>query len=54
MSLQGTREATHASTWYVGNAKQLSSQLDGWLEDVPDKVNDSGLPVPGARVIIAP
>jgi len=54
MSQRGTREADHAGSWYVASPKQLSSQLDGWLDDVPDKINDSGLPVPGARVIIAP
>jgi MEMO1 family protein len=54
MSQQGTREADHAGSWYVADAKQLSSQLDGWLADVPDKINESDLPVPKARVIIAP
>jgi len=54
MSQKGTRDADHAGSWYVSSPEQLSGQLDGWLDDVPDTVNDSSLPVPGARVIIAP
>lgn len=58
------REASHAGSWYSSSKSQLSSQLDGWLEKVPTPVKCIGpqssgetvdsLPVPGARVIIAP
>ncbi|KAG8625414.1 hypothetical protein KVT40_007165 [Elsinoe batatas] len=62
MSVRG---ASHAGSWYTASGSQLSSQLDGWLNDVktPVKgigqasssaVSEDSLPVPGARVIIAP
>ncbi|KAF6827915.1 hypothetical protein CPLU01_08841 [Colletotrichum plurivorum] len=40
--------------WYVGDPDRLSAQLDSFLDDVPEKIDDNGLPIPGARVIIAP
>ncbi|KAF4549654.1 MEMO1-like protein [Elsinoe fawcettii] len=59
------REASHAGSWYTSSGSQLSSQLDGWLNEVktPVKgigassgtsVSENALPVPGARIIIAP
>jgi len=54
MALRGTREADHAGSWYSDDADRLSKQLDGWLEKVPDNIDDSKLPIPSARVIIAP
>ncbi|KAK4508627.1 hypothetical protein PRZ48_002366 [Zasmidium cellare] len=58
------REATHAGSWYTDSKPQLSSQLDGWLDAVQPPIQCIGpesegetvgeLPVPGARVIIAP
>ena len=58
------REASHAGSWYSSSKSKLSSELDGWLADVPTPVECIGprsagqtvdsLPVPGARVIIAP
>jgi predicted class III extradiol MEMO1 family dioxygenase len=54
MKLKGTREASHADSWYDGNQGKLSKQLDGFLADVPSSINDSSLPIPGAKVIIAP
>lgn len=54
MKLKGTREASHAHSWYDGNPNTLSDQLDGFLADVPSSVNGSNLPVSGAKVIIAP
>ncbi|KXX74573.1 Protein MEMO1 [Madurella mycetomatis] len=50
----GTREASHAGSWYEDDAGELSSQLDKFLDSVPATLDDSGLPIPGARVIIAP
>ncbi|KAI1496087.1 MEMO1 family [Biscogniauxia marginata] len=54
MSLTGTREASHAYTWYDGDPDTLSKQLDGFLGDVPSSINDNSLPITGAKVIIAP
>lgn len=58
------REASHAGSWYSASKSQLSSQLDGWLSAVDGPVSCIGpqsngqqlqeLPVPGARMIIAP
>lgn len=50
-----SREASHAGSWYSDSARTLTRQLDDWLAQVPDTVDNVGsLPVPGARVIIAP
>ncbi|KAF4635275.1 hypothetical protein G7Y89_g2827 [Cudoniella acicularis] len=49
-----TRVASHADSWYKGDPEQLGAQLDQFLAQVPDTVEGSSLPVPGARVIIAP
>lgn len=58
------REASHAGSWYSSSKSQLSKQLDGWLANVNPPVKPIGqvssqeclssLPVPGARVVIAP
>ncbi|KAK5064516.1 hypothetical protein LTR84_000349 [Exophiala bonariae] len=51
------REASHAGSWYSGNGRQLSTQLDQWLSKVPEKDIIPGvekLPLPGARVVISP
>ncbi|KAH0561966.1 hypothetical protein GP486_003329 [Trichoglossum hirsutum] len=49
------RTASHAGSWYSASASTLSSQLDGWLDEVPDSIDGEGkLPPSGARVIIAP
>jgi len=50
----GTREASHAGSWYEGDPEELSSQLDEFLHRVPAKLDDIQLPIPDARVIIAP
>lgn len=50
----GTRDASHAGSWYEDDDQELSTQLDEFLARVPNILNDSDLPVPGARVIIAP
>ncbi|KAL4998842.1 MEMO1 family [Aspergillus recurvatus] len=50
-----SRAASHAGSWYSGNRQTLTLQLDQWLERVPDALEGLGsLPVPGARIIIAP
>ena len=50
----GTREASHAGSWYDDDPEELSQQLDDFLGQVPDKLDEEGLPIPGARIIIAP
>lgn len=54
MPQSGTREATHAGSWYEGRAEVLSRQLDEFLEKVPTTVGGKELPITKARVIIAP
>ncbi|KAI8959829.1 UPF0103-domain-containing protein [Daldinia sp. FL1419] len=54
MKLKGTREASHAESWYDGDPDSLSRQLDGFLSEVPSSIDDNDLPIPGARVVIAP
>ena len=49
-----TRAASHAGSWYEEDPRTLSKQLDGWLSKVPANVKGDDLPIPGARVIIAP
>lgn len=50
-----SREASHAGSWYSDSKRTLTRQLDDWLAQVPDEIEGIGsLPVPGARIIIAP
>jgi MEMO1 family protein len=49
-----TRAATHAGLWYKASSSELSTQLDEWLADVVKGSEEKELPIPGARVIIAP
>ncbi|RAH75143.1 protein MEMO1 [Aspergillus aculeatinus CBS 121060] len=50
-----SREATHAGSWYSDSQHTLTRQLDQWLAQVPNEIPGIGsLPVPGARIIIAP
>ncbi|KAG8206310.1 DUF52 domain-containing protein [Trichophyton interdigitale] len=49
------RRHTHAGSWYSDHGPTLEAQLDQWLDLVPGELEGLGkLPVPGARVIIAP
>ena len=51
----GTREASHAGSWYSASGPVLASQLDNWLSQVPDELSGMGkIPFPGARVVISP
>jgi len=50
----GTREASHAGSWYEDDPVGLSQQLDEFLGRVPDTLDQISLPIPSARVIIAP
>ncbi|SPO02175.1 related to protein tag-253 [Cephalotrichum gorgonifer] len=49
-----TRPASHAGSWYEDDPTVLSSELEQNLEEVPSSIHDSSLPIPGARVVIAP
>ncbi|KAK2858429.1 hypothetical protein FQN49_004743 [Arthroderma sp. PD_2] len=49
------RRPSHAGSWYSDNGPMLQNQIDKWMEEVPDTLDGLGsLPVPGARMIIAP
>ncbi|KAJ5888278.1 UPF0103-domain-containing protein [Penicillium taxi] len=49
------REALHAGSWYSDSPQTLTGELDDWLAQVPEVMDHvSSLPVPGARVVIAP
>lgn len=53
--MSAARDASHAGSWYSNNGSTLSRQLDDWLRQVPNELPGIGpLPIPGARVIIAP
>lgn len=41
-------------TWYELAPFQLRWNFDEYLADVPDTIDGSTLPIPGARAIIAP
>ncbi|KAL6919761.1 hypothetical protein ACHAP8_008439 [Fusarium lateritium] len=49
-----TRPATKAGTWYKGEHQKLLDELKEYLAAVPESLNGASLPIPGARVIIAP
>lgn len=49
-----SRPASHADSWYDGNPSELSDELEDNLAEVPSSLHDSALPIPRARVIIAP
>lgn len=48
------REAGKAGSWYTNKVKDLAEQISGFFADVPETVDDFSLPIPGARIIIAP
>lgn len=54
MQQSGTREATHAGSWYEASPDILSRQLDDFLSKVPTSIDGKELPISKARVIIAP
>ncbi|OQO12787.1 hypothetical protein B0A48_02251 [Cryoendolithus antarcticus] len=63
-SSQSIRDSSHAGSWYSSSKSKLDGELEGWLNAVKTPVKCIGpesegetidqLPVPGARVIIAP
>ncbi|QBZ64637.1 hypothetical protein PoMZ_06335 [Pyricularia oryzae] len=52
--MSGIRRASHAGSWYTHSSSKLNTELDEWLSEVPDKINESDVPIKGASVIIAP
>lgn len=52
--MSGVRIASHAGSWYVAEPDGLERDLERYLDAVPEQINDSHLPIKGARVIIAP
>lgn len=54
MAPRDTRRPGKAGSWYAGDPTVLRSQLEEYLARVPDQIDGNGLPIPGARVIIAP
>lgn len=50
----GTRPPAKAGSWYVGDPDELEEELDSYLGDVPNTIDGSSTPIPGARIIIAP
>ncbi|EFX01882.1 duf52 domain containing protein [Grosmannia clavigera kw1407] len=54
MALRGTRPAEHAGSWYTADPRNLSEELNGWLEEASCAINGSLLPVTNARAVIAP
>jgi len=49
-----TRPAAKAGSWYEDDPETLKKQLRGFLAAVPSSIDGATLPVPGARIIIAP
>lgn len=49
-----TRLAKKAGSWYKTVEDGLMRDIDKFLAKVPETVDDSQLPIPGARIIIAP
>jgi predicted class III extradiol MEMO1 family dioxygenase len=54
MSLGRVRRAAKAGEWYFGDPAELAAKLQEYLDDVPDQINGSNLPIPGARIVISP
>ncbi|KAG9228184.1 MEMO1 family [Amylocarpus encephaloides] len=49
-----TRAASHAGSWYKRSPSVLALELEEYLAAVPSSINQQELPIPSARVIIAP
>ncbi|RGP60655.1 hypothetical protein FLONG3_10786 [Fusarium longipes] len=48
------RPAAKAGTWYNDDAAKLETQLINYMAAVPESFDGVALPVPGARIVIAP
>lgn len=54
MATRPAGKAGKAGSWYEVDPAKLKRQLYDYIAKVPDRVNDSTLPIPGARIVIAP
>ncbi|WAO84120.1 Hypothetical protein NCS54_00132600 [Fusarium falciforme] len=52
--MPGTRPAQKAGSWYEGDPRILRQQLESYLAAVPASVDGASVPIPGARIVIAP
>lgn len=48
------RPASKAGTWYERSPDVLENQLKKFMAAVPDSIDGVPLPIPGARIVIAP
>ena len=48
------RPAGKAGEWYKRDPSLLKTDLIGYLSEVDDEIDGLELPIPGARIIIAP
>ncbi|KAJ3522352.1 hypothetical protein NM208_g12897 [Fusarium decemcellulare] len=53
-SNMATRPAEKAGLWYNGDPEVLKQELQEYLAAVPESVDQVPVPIPGARVVIAP
>lgn len=51
---EGTREATHAGSWYDDDAERLRAQLDALLDEAEAAAGAAGAPVRPARAVVSP
>ena len=49
-----TRVASHAGSWYSKAESVLTEELNEWTNAVGTNLAGDGIPLSGARVIIAP
>jgi predicted class III extradiol MEMO1 family dioxygenase len=49
-----TRAASHAGSWYKSHRSTLARELEEYLAAVPAALDQQPLPIPKARIIIAP
>ncbi|KAL9617363.1 MAG: hypothetical protein Q9160_007851 [Pyrenula sp. 1 TL-2023] len=51
----GTREPSHAGSWYSDDEKELTAELEHYLSQVPDELPGLGkLPIQSARIVMSP
>ncbi|KAH7156188.1 MEMO1 family [Dactylonectria macrodidyma] len=48
------RNKEEVNGWYIEDSEDLQQQLSGFLAAVPDSLDGVSLPIPGARIVIAP
>lgn len=53
-TMSTTRPAEKAGSWYKDKPARLRDELQSYFTAVPESLDGVVLPIPGARVIIAP